>query len=139
MRKNHHICEKILDTPLKEKTENHEVENQLPQGDFKEEGEDNNIILTNGGCSNQRESIDWALNYEGEPIDGCSQLYVGDIDIRFENVVARQIFHEHKDEYLVVDNEEPRETSPSPLELQEVDQIKKKEEEEVNSNEPSLI
>ena len=38
------------------------------------------------------------------------------------------------------DNEEPRSTnSPSPLELQEVDQIKKKEEEEVYSHEPSFI
>ena len=31
----------------------------------------------------------------------------------------------------LVDNEEPRSTYPSSLELQEVDQIKKKEEEEV--------
>ena len=34
MRKNHPTCEKSLDTPLKEETENHEVENQLPQGDY---------------------------------------------------------------------------------------------------------
>ena len=38
----------------------------------------------------------------------------------------------------MTDNEEPRSTSPSPLELQEVDQIKKKEEEEVHSHEPSF-
>ena len=37
------------------------------------------------------------------------------------------------------ENQEPISTSPSPLELQEVDQIKKKEEEEVLSHEPSLI
>ena len=39
----------------------------------------------------------------------------------------------------MTDNEEPRSTSPSPLELQEVDQIKKKKEEEVHSHEQSLI
>ena len=32
MRKNHPICEKSLDTPLKEETKNHEVEHQLTQG-----------------------------------------------------------------------------------------------------------
>ena len=37
MRKKHHICEKILDTPLKEETNNDEVEHQLPQGDCREE------------------------------------------------------------------------------------------------------
>ena len=68
-----------------------------------------------------------------------SQIYVGDIEIRFENVVANQISLKHEDEYLVKDNEEPRSTSPSPLELQKVDQIKKKEEEEVHSHEPSFI
>ena len=112
MRKNHPICEKNLDTSLKEETENHEVEHQLPQGncreEHKQEGEDNNTILINGGCSNQRESIDGSLNYKGEPTDGCSQLYVGDIDIRFENVAASLISHKHEDEYLVTDNEEQR-------------------------------
>ena len=39
----------------------------------------------------------------------------------------------------MTDNEEPKPTSPSPLELQEVDQIKKKEEEKVHSHEPSFI
>ena len=53
--------------------------------------------------------------------DGCSQLYVGDIEIKFENVSAIQIYHKNEYEYLVTDNEEPRSTSPSPLELQEVD------------------
>ena len=76
---------------------------------------------------------------ERVPIDGISQIYVGDIEIRFENVSTSQIYHEHKYEYLVADNEEPRSTSPSPLELQEFDQIKKKEEEEVHSHEPSFI
>ena len=50
--------ENTLDTPLKEEIENNEVEHHLPQGDFREqnneEGEDNNTILTNGGCSNKR-------------------------------------------------------------------------------------
>ena len=39
----------------------------------------------------------------------------------------------------MTDNEEPISTSPSPLEVQEVDQIKQKEEEEVQSHEPSFI
>ena len=58
MRDNQPICEKSLDTPLKEETENHEVEHKLPHGhcreEHKEEGEYNNTILTNGGCSNKR-------------------------------------------------------------------------------------
>ena len=64
MRKNHPTCEKSLDTPLKEETENREVENQLPQGDYREEhkegGEYNHTILTDGGCENQREYI-WII------------------------------------------------------------------------------
>ena len=40
----------------------------------------------------QRESTDGCLNYEGVPTNGCSQLYVGDIDIRFENVAAIKKF-----------------------------------------------
>ena len=72
----------------------------------------------------QRESNDGCLNYEGVPTDGFSHLYVGDIEIRSENVAAIQISNEHKDEYLVAANEEPRSTSPSPLELQGFDQIK---------------
>ena len=44
----------------------------------------------------QRASTDGCLNCEGVPINGCSQLYVGDIEIRFENVSARKIYHEHK-------------------------------------------
>ena len=71
MRKNHPICEKSLDTPLKEETNNHEVENQLPQGDFieehKEEKEYKHTILTDGGCANQRESTDGSLNYDRVP------------------------------------------------------------------------
>ena len=87
----------------------------------------------------QISSIDGCLNYEGVHIDGCSHLYVGDIENTFEDVVARQISHEHEDEDLVADNEEPRSISPSPLECQEVDQIKKKEEEEVPQQEPIFI
>ena len=79
------------------------------------------------------------MNYAIVPIDGCSQLYVGGIEIRLENVVAKTISHKNEDEYLVTDHEEPISTSPSPLELQEVDQLKQKEEEEVHSHEPSLI
>ena len=79
------------------------------------------------------------MNYERVPTDGCSQIYVSDIDIRFEDVSAIQSSHKHEYEDLVTDNEEPRSNSPSPLELQEVDQIKNKEEEEVCSHEPSFI
>ena len=74
----------------------------------------------------QRAFTDGCLNCEGVPTDGCSQLYDGDIEIRFESVAAIQISHENEDEDLVADNDEPRSTFPSPLELQEVDQIKKK-------------
>ena len=38
----------------------------------------------------QRASTDGFLNYEGVPTDGCSQLYVGDIEIIFQNVSARK-------------------------------------------------
>ena len=62
-----------------------------------------------------------------------------DIEIILENIAAIKISHKHEYEYLVTDNEEPISTSPSPLELQKVDQIKKKEEEEVHSHEPSFI
>ena len=61
------------------------------------------------------------MNYERVPTDGCSQPYVGDIEIIFESVDAIKISHNLEDEYIVKDNEEPRSTSPSPLELQEVD------------------
>ena len=77
----------------------------------------------------QRASTDGCLNYEGVPTDGCSQIYFGDIEIIFEHVDAIQISHEHEDQDLVANKEELRPTSPSPLELQEVDKIKKKEEE----------
>ena len=40
MRKNKPTCEKILDTPLQKETEDHEVENQLPQGDCREDDKD---------------------------------------------------------------------------------------------------
>ena len=72
----------------------------------------------------QRASTDGCLNYEGVPTDGCSQLYVGEIEIRLENVAAIKSLQKHEYEYLVTDNEEPRYTSPSQLKLQEVDQIK---------------
>ena len=71
------------------------MEDQLPQSDLreehKEESEYKHTILTSGGCANQRESIDGSLNYEGVLTNGCSQLYVGDIDIIFEIVSASQV------------------------------------------------
>ena len=119
------------------------MDNQSPQGDCREEheegSEDNHTIITDGGCANKTTFIDGSLNYEGVPTDGFPQIYVGDIEIIFEKVVARQSSHKHEDEYLVADNEEPISTSPSPLELQEVDQIRKKEGEEVHSHDPSFI
>ena len=52
----------VVYTPLQKEIEDHEVENQLPQGDYreehKEESEHRQTILTDGGCANQRESID---------------------------------------------------------------------------------
>ena len=53
----------------------------------------------------QRESNDGWLNYEGVPTDGFSHLYVGDIEIRSENVAEIQISHEHKYEDLESANE----------------------------------
>ena len=38
----------------------------------------------------QRASTGGCLNYEGVPTYGCSQFYVGDIEIRFQNVSASQ-------------------------------------------------
>ena len=68
------------------------MEHQSPQGECREEheeeSEDKHTILVDGGCANQRESTNGSLNYEGVPTDGCSQLYVGDIEIIFENVAA---------------------------------------------------
>ena len=52
----------------------------------------------------QRASTDGCLNYEGVPTDGCSQLYVGDIEIRFENVSSIQSSHKNEYEDLVTDN-----------------------------------
>ena len=49
-----------------------------------------------------------------------------DVEIKFENVVASQRSHVHEAGYLAADNEEPRSTFSSPLEIQEVDQIKKR-------------
>ena len=87
----------------------------------------------------QRESIDGCLNYEWVHTDGCTQIYVGDIEIRFKNVVTIQISSKHENEYLVVFEEETRTTSPSPLELHEVGPSKKEEDEEVHFQEPHFI
>ena len=50
----------------------------------------------------QREYNDGCLNYEGLPTNGCSHLYVGDIEITFESVAASQTSIKHENEYLVV-------------------------------------
>ena len=76
------------------------MEHQLSEGDcreeHKEEGEDKHTILIDGGFENQRECIDGTLNYERVTTNGCSKIYAGDIEIRFQNVSASQISHEHK-------------------------------------------
>ena len=71
------------------------------------------------------------LKYEGVPSDGCSQIYVGDIEIIFQNVVTSKSSNKHENEDLVVVEEETR-SSPSPLELHEVGPSKKEEDEEVH-------
>ena len=43
----------------------------------------------------QRASTDGCLNYEGVPTNGCSHLYVGDIEIRFQKFSASQISSKH--------------------------------------------
>ena len=95
--------EKSLDTPLKEEADIHEVERKFPRGDCREEHEeeveDKDTILIDEGCENKRESTNGSLNYEGVHTNACSQLYVGDIEIRFENFSAIQISHSHEYEY----------------------------------------
>ena len=54
----------------------------------------------------QRASIEGCLNYEGVPTDGCSQIYVGDIDMRFQKFSASQNSIKHENEYLVAVEEE---------------------------------
>ena len=73
----------------------------------------------------QRASTNGCLNYERVPTDGCSHLYVGDIEITFKTVAASQTSIKHENEDLVVVEEETRSTSPSPLELHEVGPSKK--------------
>ena len=74
-----------------------------------------------------------------EPTDGCSQLYVGDIEIRFQNFVASQISSKHENEDHVAVEEETRTTSPWPLDLHEVGPSKKEEDEEVHFQEPHFL
>ena len=71
--------------------------------------------------------------------DGCSQLYVGDIEMVFQNVSTIQISSKHENEDLVADEEETRTTSPSPLELHEVGPSKKEEDEEVHLQKPHYL
>ena len=87
----------------------------------------------------QRESTDGCLNCEGVPTDGCSQLYVGDIYIIFQNVAASHNSIKDENEYLVAVEEETRSTSPSPLELHEVGPSKKEEYGEVHLQEPHFV
>ena len=44
----------------------------------------------------QWESTDGCLNYEKVPTDGCSHLYVGDIEINFESVSVSQNSIKHE-------------------------------------------
>ena len=75
------------------------------------------------------------MNYEGVHTDGCSHIYVNDIEITFESVVARQNSIKHGNEYLVAVEEETISTSPSPLELHDVGPSKKEEDDEVHLQE----
>ena len=59
-------------------------------------------------------------------------IYVGDIEIRFQNFVASQNSIKHENEDLVAIEEETRSTPPSPLELHEVGPTKKEKDEEVH-------
>ena len=88
----------------------------------------------------QRAFTNGCLNYEGVPTDGCSHLYVGDIEITFEIVSTIQNSMKHENEDLVAVEEETRSTSPSPLELHEVGpSIDKEEYEEVHLQEPNFL
>ena len=69
----------------------------------------------------------------------CSQIYVGDIEIRFQNVFSSQISSKYENEYLVSVEEETRSTSPSPLELHEVGPSKNEEGEDVHLKEPHFL
>ena len=80
----------------------------------------------------KRESNDGCLNYDGVPTDGCSHIYVVDIEINFERFYASQNSIKHENEDLVAVKEETRSTSPSPLKLHEVSPSKKEEDEEVH-------
>ena len=79
------------------------------------------------------------MNYERVPIDGCSQLYVGDIEIIFESFYAIQTSFKHENQDLVSVEEEIRSTSPPPLELHEVGSSKKEEDEGVHLQEPHFL
>ena len=87
----------------------------------------------------RRASTDGCLKYEGVPTNGCSHLYVGDIEITFESVVASQNSIKHENEDLVAVEEETISTSPSPLDLHEVGPSKKEEDEEVHLQEPHFL
>ena len=65
------------------------------------------------------------MNYERVPTNGCSQLYVGDIEIGFQNDSASQNSIKLENEGLVAVEEETRSASPSPLELHELGPSKK--------------
>ena len=88
---------------------------------------------------NQGASTDGCLIYEGVPTNGCSHIYVGDIEITFESVVASQSSIKHENEGLVAVEEEPISTSPSPLELHEVGPRKNEEDQEVHLQEPHFL
>ena len=49
----------------------------------------------------ERASTDGFLNYEGVPTDGFSHPYLGDIEIKSQNVGAIQIYNGKKYEDLV--------------------------------------
>ena len=74
----------------------------------------------------QRASTDGCLNYEGVPTDGCSQIYVGDIEIIFQNISTIQNSIKHENEDLVVVEEEARSTCHHHLSFMKLVQARRK-------------
>ena len=60
--------------------------------------------------------------------DGCSPIYVGDIEIPIEDMAISTHSFKHEDEDLVAAQKEPRSNSTSPLQFHEVDPRKMEEE-----------
>ena len=91
------------------------------------------VCIEGEGCA--EEDLDILDMDSRASTDGCSSLYVGDIEIPIEEIVASIHSFEHRD--LAVEQKDPGSTFTSPLELHEVDSTD--DEEEVYSHEPSHL